>query len=68
MPDALLELIARFLVDFVFYTVLYGIGFIMLKAVTAGRYPPPKPQKHNEQLVAVFPIAVLFVALTVKFS
>lgn len=65
MLDTLIELTARFLVEVVFYTVLYGVGWIMFKAVTLGRYPPPPPQKHNEELVALFPIAILFIGLTV---
>jgi hypothetical protein len=68
MLDALLELIARFLVEFLFYTVLYGVGWIMLKAITVGHYPPPRPHKHNEELVALFPVASLFVGLTLAFS
>ena len=68
MLDALFELVAKFLVEVVFYTVLYGIGWVMLKALTLGRYPPPRPQKHNEELVALFPVATLFVGLTVALS
>ncbi len=68
MLDALLEFIAKFLVEIVFYTVLYGIGWVMLRAITLGRYPPAHPQKHNDQLVALFPVAALFIGLTVAFS
>ncbi len=68
MLDTLFELIAKFLIEVVFYTVLYGVGWVMLKAITVGRYPPPPPQKHNEKLVALFPIATLFVGLTFAFS
>jgi len=68
MLDALLELAARFLVEFLFYTALYGVGWIMLKAITLGRYPPSRPHKHNEELVALFPVATLFVGLTLVFS
>jgi hypothetical protein len=68
MLDALLELIARFVVEFIFYTVLYAIGWGMLKVITLGRYPPRRPEKHNEELVALFPVATVFVGLTVAFS
>ncbi|MDP3539017.1 MAG: hypothetical protein Q8S26_10005 [Azonexus sp.] len=68
MLEALFELVARFVVEFLFYTVFYGIGWAMLKTVTLGRYPPPQPAKHNEELVALFPIATLFVGLTLAFS
>ena len=68
MLEALFEIIARFLVEFLFYTVLYGVGWVMLKAITFGSYPPPRPHKHNQELVALFPVATLFVGLTFAFS
>lgn len=68
MLDALFELLTRFVVEFVFYTVLYGIGWIMLKAITLGHYPPPRPGMHNQELVALLPVATLFVGLTLAFS
>jgi hypothetical protein len=68
MLDGLFELLARLVVQFVFYTVLHGIGWLMLKAITLGHYPPPRPEKHNQELVALFPVATLFVGLTLAFS
>ena len=68
MLEALFELFARFVVEFVFDTVLYGIGWLMLKAITLGHYPPPRTEKHNQGLVALFPVATLFVGLTLAFS
>ena len=68
MLEALFEIVARFLVEFLFYTVLYGVGWIMLKAITLGSYPPPRPQKHSQELVALLPVATLFVGLTFAFS
>ncbi len=68
MLDAIVEFIVRFVVEFLFFTVLYGIGWAMLRVITFGRYPPRQPEKHNEQLVALFPVATFFVALTFAFS
>lgn len=72
MLDALFEAAARFvgsfLVEFVFYTVFYSIGWVMLKTITLGRYPPQRPARHNEELVAVFPIVTLLVGVTLAFS
>lgn len=68
MLDALLEWIARFLVEFAFYTVLYGIGWLMLKSLTLGQYPPAPPVRHNKELVALFPVASLFLGLTFAYS
>ena len=68
MLDALVEMVGRFVVEVLFYTVLYGIGWIMLKAITLGRYPPPHDVKHNQELVALFPVATLFAGLTFAFA
>lgn len=38
MIGALLEVLAGFIFDFVFYTLLYGIGCLMLRVITLGRY------------------------------
>ncbi|TVO57162.1 hypothetical protein [Denitromonas halophila] len=68
MLDAILEFATRFLVEFLFYTFLYGVGWVMLKAMTLGRYPPHPSQKHNRELVALFPVAAFFVGATIAFS
>lgn len=68
MLDALLEIVGRILVEFLFYTVSYWVGWLMLKVITLGRYPPQKPARHNEELVAIFPIASLFAGLAFAFS
>lgn len=68
MLDALLEVVARFVVEIVFYTVLYAIGWFMLRVITFGRYPPRRPEKHKEELVALFPIATIFVGITFAYS
>lgn len=53
MLEALFELVARFLIEFLFYTVFYGGGCVMLKAITLGCYPPPRPKTHNDELFFV---------------
>ena len=68
MLEFLIELVTRFVVDIVFETVFYGIGWIMLKTLTLGWYPPPEPRKHNKDLVALCPLAALFVGLVFAFS
>jgi hypothetical protein len=72
MIDALAEFIARFvggfLVEVIFYSVFYPLGWLMLKIVTFGRYPPPSPQQHNRDLVAGFPLVVIAVGVTLAYS
>jgi hypothetical protein len=72
MLDTVLELIGRFLfhffVEIIFHGIFHPIGWKMLKVLTLGRYPPPKPADHNRELVAGFPLVVLIVAVTFYFS
>lgn len=72
MFDALIEFIARlvwgFLVEVIFYSVLYPIGWLMLKAVTFGQYPPPPPREHNRDVVAAIPIVLAAIAITLALS
>jgi hypothetical protein len=51
MFDALIEVIAWFMVEVVFYTILYAIGWGMLKAVTFGHYPPPRSEITMKNLL-----------------
>jgi hypothetical protein len=39
----------------------------MLRVITFGRYPPSPPEKHNENLVALFPVATFFFAITFAY-
>lgn len=64
MLEGFFEVVARF----VFYTVFYRMGWVLLKTVTFGRYPPSPPTRHNKALVALFPVATVFVGLTLAFS
>jgi hypothetical protein len=70
MLEALLEFIARwagrFLLNVVFYSVLYPIGWLMLKVVTLGHYPPR--YSHSREFVAIIPLVALAVGITFTFS
>lgn len=72
MLDALLELIVRligqFLLEVVFYGLFYPVGWLMLKILTFGQYPPPTPNSHNREFVAIFPVVPILIAVTLAFS
>ncbi|MCB1888978.1 MAG: hypothetical protein KDH20_15320 [Rhodocyclaceae bacterium] len=68
MLDAIFEFIAKVFLEFVFYMLLYGIGWVMLRTLTLGHYPPPPPARHNEELVAAFPVASILAAVTFAYS
>lgn len=50
----MLELIAEFLLNVVLIGVFYWPGWLFLRVLTLGRYPPRGGGKHDPEFVAVF--------------
>jgi hypothetical protein len=48
--------------------VFYPIGWVMVRVVTVGRYPPPSPSKRTREFIALLPLIVLIVGVTIWFS
>ncbi len=68
MIGALFEFTARIVVEFAFYKVFHGLGWVMLRPLTLGRYPPRPTIPHNREFVALTPIVTLLVVLTLVYS
>lgn len=68
MLDAIVSAIANFLVDVVLTGIFYRPGWLVLRVVTWGRYPPAKDEEHNEQFVAMVGLAVFIAALAIAFT
>ena len=73
MPlDALIEVAARtvgqFLLDVIVVGVFYWPGWLILRTVTWGRYPPSQSVPHNREFVAVVAIATILAAVTISYS
>lgn len=70
--DTIAELAGRALAHVVMEVLLVGIfywpGWLILRVVTVGRYPPPQSQPHNREFVAAVALVVLIAAVTVYFS
>jgi len=62
----------EFLGDFVFQIVFIGIfywpGWVVLRTLTAGRYPPSKGTKHNKEFVAVCGLVTLIATIAFIYS
>ncbi len=59
----MLELIAEFLLNVVLIGVFYWPGWLFLRVLTLGRYPPRGGGKHDPEFVAVFGVVLLVVIL-----
>jgi hypothetical protein len=70
--DAIAEAFARFLIDFIVEMVVVPVGYwpgwLVLKVITLGKYPPPKPKAHNKYAVAAVPYIGLIIGCTVYYS
>jgi hypothetical protein len=70
--DAIVEVVARIagqvFIDVVLVGVFYWPGWLILRMVTLGRYPPPKGQPHNREFVAVVALAVFLAGVSLYFS
>ena len=69
--DAIAEIIFRtvgeFVVDVLVVGVFYWPGWLILRIVTLGRYPPPQATPHNREFVATVALAALLAGVTVWY-
>jgi hypothetical protein len=54
MLEALFELVARFVVEFLFYTVFYGIGWAMSRQLRLGAIRRLNPQNTTKNSLLYF--------------
>ena len=63
--DAIIEAVGKAIIEVVLTQVLYWPGWVILKLITFGRYPPPQSQPHNRDFVAVFFLILLAIGATI---
>lgn len=69
--DAIVEVavraVAQLILDVVLTGIFYWPGWLILRILTFGRYPPPRSQPHNREAVALVAFAALLLAVTLHF-
>lgn len=50
--EGALRIVGEFVAEIVFVGVFYWPGWLILRVLTWGRYPPKKPHPHSEEFVA----------------
>jgi hypothetical protein len=69
MLDAIFESIGRFIAHYVFGTIFEAIfywpGWLILRLITVGRYPPVQVEKHNRTGVAWFGFVAIVIAIAI---
>lgn len=63
IAEVVVKAVGQFLVEIVFLGIFYWPGWLILRALTFGRYPPKKPEPHSEEFVAAFGFAVILVGV-----
>jgi hypothetical protein len=59
--DALAEVVLRFVGEVVFVGLFYWPGWLVLRIITLGRYPPLKDEPHSKEFVAAFGFCTILV-------
>jgi hypothetical protein len=69
MPlDVIIEAAGRAILEVVLVGIFYWPGWLILRAVTLGRYPPVRGTPHNQMFVAVVALATLLGSLAIYYS
>jgi hypothetical protein len=66
--DTFIEAAARTLIGVILTEIFYWPGWLILRVVTLGRYPPSKAIKHNRDLVSIIGFAVVLIGVTIYYS
>lgn len=70
--DAIAEFVVRtvgpMILEVVFVPVFYWPGWLVLRVVTLGRYPPVRGMKDEREFVAVIGFAALLLGVTIFFA
>lgn len=68
MAEMVAGLAAYVFVEVLLLGIFYWPGWLILRTVTVGRYPPPRGRERNEEFVACVALVVFIAAITVYFS
>jgi hypothetical protein len=68
IAEFVVRAIARFVVEVLFVSVFYWPGWVMLRVLTLGRYPPPQAYPHNREFVAIVAFAALLAGVTLHYT
>lgn len=68
LAEGLFRVLWAFLGEVVFCKLLYWPGWIILRILTLGRYPPEQTRSHNRYFVGGISLIVALIGVTVYFS
>lgn len=68
IAEFLFKTVGQFLLEVIFYGLFYWPGWLILRVLTFGKYPPNQSQPHNRYFVSGIPLVLLLVGVTFYFS
>lgn len=70
--DAIVEVVTRVVGQLIIEVLLVGIfywpGWVILRVLTFGRYPPLQSEPHNREFVAMVALAMLLAGVVFYYS
>ena len=68
IAEVILRVVGQFIGEGLFVGIFYWPGWLVLRVVTFGRYPPLQSSPHNREFVATVAVVVFLAGVTVYFS
>ena len=68
IAEIVLRVVGNFIAEVLFVGIFYWPGWLVLRVVTLGGYPPIQAHPHNREFVAMVAVVVLLVGVIVYFS
>lgn len=63
IAEVVLKAVGHFLVEVVLVGIFYWPGWLFLRTLTFGRYPPKRTHPHSEEFVGAFGFAAILVSI-----
>ena len=60
--------LGQFVLEVVFVCIFYWPGWLILRVLTVGRYPPKQSEPHSRGFVAMVAFMALLACLTLVYS
>lgn len=68
LAEIAIRVAGQFVIEVLFIGIFYWPGWLILRVITVGRYPPQQSQPHSREFVAMVAFVVFLVCITVYFS
>ena len=67
MLEEITKFIFSIVLHLVFYVVFYWPGWLILRVLTLGNYPPPQSKQHSRIFVSGITLVTLLIVITFRF-